>query len=307
MTTGVLIANFGGPQSQAELEPFLRALLTDVLPFGPLSGAAAWLIARQRKHKIGPAYTHIGWSPIVPQSQDIAQRVAATLGGDVPVTAGMMFSPPSFHTALTALKRQGVRRVIVAGLFPHESTATSRAAQKLILPHAGDLDLDFLPPFYDAPWYLNALASSIRRGIEATPGDGELHLLFSPHGLPVSYVRAGDPYPDQVRATVDGVLAELGWKGPWHLGWQSRVGPTKWLEPSTLTEVERIAGLGVRRLCVVPVSFICEGIETLHEIDVELAEHAHRFGLEHLHRAPALGPNDEALIAGLAETIAARL
>jgi ferrochelatase len=117
-----------------------------------------------------------------------------------------------------------------------------------------------------------------------------VHLVFTPHGLPVSFVQGrGDPYPDHVRTTVRATLAHLGWTGPAHVGWQSRVGPVAWLEPSTPTVLDAIARSGGRRVCLVPVSFASEHIETLHEIDIEYREHAHAVGIPHFGRAPAIG------------------
>jgi ferrochelatase len=288
---GVLAINFGGPTSDAELVPFLRNLLADVLPGPPfVKQLLASRLAPMRADRVRARYAEIGWSPTTRDTTAQAAGLAERLS--VPVAAGMMFTPPSVERALGELLAQGVTHVIAAGLFPHWSFATSGSAGDQVhdaLKSLGrqDVVIHHLRPFFDDPQYLEAVAGTVRR--MQVPGDGPLHLLFSAHGIPLSLVRKGDPYPDHVRATARGVVRALGWDGPWHLGWQSRLGPTKWLEPSTPQVLRRLGAEGVRRLLVVPVSFVGEHIETLHELDIEYAELAHEAGITTFRRAPALG------------------
>lgn len=299
MKPGILVINFGGPQSEKELVPFLTELLSDVLPLWSfLKPLLVPFIARRRAVVVAPKYAEIGWSPLVPQTGDLADTMALTMGEACPpIATAMMFSPPTMADGIASLRKQGVDKIIALGLFPHESFATSRAAYGFFsdaLP-AG-MDSVTIDAFHSNEAYITALVRSIEIGVANTPGDDELHLLFSPHGLPQSFIDRGDPYPEHIEASVRLALERLGWKGPWHLGWQSRVGPVKWLEPSTTTEVLRLGSEGVNRVCVVPVSFICEGIETLHELDIELAEELHAAGIEHYGRAPALGADNADLV-----------
>ncbi|MCA9572265.1 MAG: ferrochelatase, partial [Myxococcales bacterium] len=97
------------------------------------------------------------------------------------------------------------------------------------------------------------------------------------------------PYPEQVRESARRVVDALGWHDPWTLSWQSRLGPVRWLEPDTLTTLHRLGARGAARVLVVPLSFVGEHIETLHEIDVEYAQVAHEAGIPHFGRADALG------------------
>lgn len=296
MTAGLAILNFGGPRSEAELEPFLRELFLDVLP-GPswLKGLLAGRIASARSRLVAPRYAAIGWSPLVDTT--IAQRdaVLTALGDDaLPTALGMMFSPPTMDDALDALLEQGVDRIVVLGLFPHYSLATAGSAYEmfhraLVARGLGQMPVHYAPAFFDRDPYIESLARTIRAGVEATPGEGPIHLLFSPHGLPLSFIRKGDPYPEQIRESVRRVIAHLDWKDPWHVGWQSRVGPTRWLAPSTPEVLERLAREGAQRVCMVPLSFVGEHIETLDEIDREYAHLAAELGIPAFGRAPALG------------------
>lgn len=294
--------NFGGPQRPSELVPFLTALFADVLPVPKLLGRLlAPRIATRRAAFVRTQYERIDWSPLVPTTRRQMFAVRAALGADAPpMEMGMMFSEPSIGGALQALREQAVDTLIVLGLFPHYSFATSGSAYDAVsdaLRDAGlsDLPVHYVGPFYDHPRYVAAVADTIRFGLKLLPGEGPVNLLFSPHGLPLSFVRAGDPYPEQVTRTVDLVREHLDWRDPWHIGWQSRVGPVKWLSPSTPEVTEQIGAVGGERLLVVPVSFVSEHIETLYELDVDLAETARKAGIRHFGRAPALGLSQEFL------------
>lgn len=297
-TIGVAVLDFGGPQRAEELVPFLTELLADVLP-GPrgLTRAVAPWLARSRSKVVGPNYEMIGWSPLVATHLAQVEALRDRLGADaLPMASGMMFTPPTMDHCVESLIGQGVQQIVALPMFPHYSRATTGAAFSFFfeaLQRAGKahLPVHWVGAYPEHPRYLEALADTIREGVEGTPGpaDEPVHLVFSPHGLPVSYVQNGDPYADHIRASVRGVIRVLGWEHPYHIGWQSRVGPVQWLTPSTTDVLERLAREGAARICFVPISFAAEHIETLHEIDVEYREEAERLGIRHVGRAPALG------------------
>ncbi|MCB9665503.1 MAG: ferrochelatase [Alphaproteobacteria bacterium] len=317
MTPGVLVVNFGGPRNDDELEPFLAALLADVLP-GPrgLARAAAGRLARLRARRVREAYRRIGFSPLVDESRRQLEAVRTALGPDAPPMAlGMLFTPPSMREGLEELLAQGVTQVVVLGLFPHWSFATSGAAYDAVAEalHAlgrPDLPVHYARAFFADDAYVQALGATITRAAAALDGEGPVHLVFSAHGLPVSWVRegtwldrrAGDPYPEHVRDSVRRVVAHLGWTDPWTLAWQSRLGPVAWLSPDVRDVVDHLGAAGTRRLLVVPVSFVGEHIETLDELDLHLVAQAHEAGIAHVGRAPALGV-EPAFVACLADLV----
>jgi protoporphyrin/coproporphyrin ferrochelatase len=293
---GVLFINFGGPQRREELEPFLRNLFDDVLPLPQgVKGLALPAIARRRAASVAENYEMIGWSPLVPVTLDQVQAVRDELADDsLPVTVGMQYTAPTLNEALRELAAEGVDSVIAVAMFPHWSFATTGSSFDMLHQALRDDGLShwpvhFAPAFHAHPDYIEALASTIRRGVADLPGEGPIHLVFTPHGLPVSYLRRGDPYLDHVHESVRRVIAHLGWDGPVHVGWQSRVGPVRWLTPATEDVLRQIGAAGGQRVCLVPVAFVSEHIETLHEIDIEYAEVAHQAGIAHFGRAPALG------------------
>jgi len=295
MKLGIAVLNFGGPKGPDELVPFLTELLADVLP-GPMliKKVAAPYIARSRSKLVGPNYEEIGWSPLVDVHDQQIAALKEELQEDIPLASGMMFTPPTMASCVAELLEQGVDTVIAISMFPHYSLATTHAAfsffhQALVDAEKPDLPVHWIPAYFDHPDYISALAATIREGVDQIGGDGPIDLLFTPHGLPHSFVHRGDPYPDQIRESVRRVIEVLAWTDPWHLGWQSRVGPVKWLSPSTPDMLERLAASGRQRVLLVPISFVSDHIETLHEIDIEYRELAEKAGIEHFTRAPALG------------------
>ncbi len=309
--TGLVVVDFGGPQGPDELVPFLTKLLEDVLPGPPaLKAAAAPMIAARRARVVGKSYEAIGWSPLVATHRRQVAALARELGEGLPMASGMMFTPPTMDEAVAAMRSAGVDRVVALPMFPHYSLATTQAAFGFLhaaLVRAGleRMPVRWIAGYPDHPDYVEALASTIRAGVERTPGPEEepIHLVFSPHGLPLSWVtKRADPYPDQIRTSVRAVLRLLDWKGPSHLGWQSRVGPVRWLTPSTPEVLDAIAAAGGRRVCLVPISFASDHVETLHEIDLEYREHALAAGIPHFGRAPALG-EDPAFVRCLADLV----
>src|SRR5262249_5952657 len=126
------------------------------------------------------------------------------------------------------------------------------------------------------------------------PDSSRIHLVFSAHGLPMSLVEKGDPYPKQIESTV-AMVCEFGlqqypnWPRTQLLCYQSRVGPAKWLQPPLTSTIERLGHEGVKEMLVVPISFVTEHIETLHEINIEARADAKKAGIETFRMMPAVG------------------
>jgi ferrochelatase len=124
--------------------------------------------------------------------------------------------------------------------------------------------------WHDHPLYIEALVDVIKKGIESFDGnsdDGsEVHVLFSAHSLPQKIIEQGDPYVDHIIATIKRISELIPMR--WHLSYQSRSGPVKWLGPSTDTKLSELASEGVRKVLIVPISFVSDHIETLYEIDI---------------------------------------
>jgi ferrochelatase len=148
--------------------------------------------------------------------------------------------------------------------------------------------------FYKHPLYNQACVAKIGVCLLQFPDSSRIQLVFSAHGLPMSLVEKGDPYPKQVEETVR-LTCELGvqnyanWPRGHLLCYQSRVGPAKWLQPPFVETLERLGHEGVKEALVVPISFVTEHIETLHEINIDGRLDAKKFGIERFRMMPAVG------------------
>ncbi|MCX7017048.1 MAG: ferrochelatase, partial [Candidatus Sumerlaeota bacterium] len=132
-----------------------------------------------------------------------------------------------------------------------------------------------------------------------------VEILFSAHGLPESFIRAGDPYAGQIQATFDAARARFPGR-VFHLAYQSRVGPVKWIGPSMTEKIAELGARGVQRLLVVPVSFVSDHIETLYEIDIEYARQARAAGIAEFRRVRSLN-GSPAFIGLLADLVMEKL
>jgi ferrochelatase len=192
---------------------------------------------------------------------------------------------------------------VLLPLYPHYSYATTLSSMKewhRAAERAKWTAKNGAPPerpvenFYNHPLYIRGLVENIGRILRQFPDSSRIHLIFSAHGLPMSLVEKGDPYPRQIEETVrltceEGAARFPGWPRTHILCYQSRVGPAKWLQPPLTTTIERLAHEGVKEMLVVPISFVTEHIETLHEINIEAREEAKRLGVERFRMMPALG------------------
>jgi ferrochelatase len=231
----------------------------------------------------------------------------------VTVTA-MRYWKPLTEDAVTSLKKAGrLDELVLLPLYPHYSYATTLSSLKEWRRVYGEPD-ESLPErsvehFYDHPLYIQALTSNIGKILRQFPDSSRIQLIFSAHGLPMSLVEKGDPYPRHVAETVR-LVCEQGaarfsiWPRTHILCFQSKVGPAKWLEPSFVGTLERLGREGVKEALVVPVSFVTEHIETLHEINIEGRTDAKKWGIERFRMMPAVG--DSPLFIGALKDLVLR-
>ena len=156
--------------------------------------------------------------------------------------------------------------------------------------------------WHDHPTYIDAFAGLIHRELEEFADPGNVQILFSAHSIPDSYVKAGDPYLDQTRETVELIADKLKRTNPYQLAFQSKIGPIKWLGPSTSDAIIKLGRQGIDQILVVPVSFVSEHIETLYELDIQYRELAADAGISEFRRVPALNC-DPTFIRALRELV----
>jgi ferrochelatase len=302
-STAVLLLNLGGPDSLAAVEPFLYNLFRDPdvidYPVGQwVRNRIAAAIARRRAPVVQGYYRQIGGkSPILDYTTEQARLLEQALArhGAYHCLIGMRYWHPMVDTAVNTILGTAVKRCIVLPLYPHYSLATTGSAfaevRRLMRQRAARrVSFQFIDDWHDHPRYIDALADRIREGLAAIPPPHErVRLVFSAHGLPEKLIRKGDPYQRQIEATVRLTVKALGYdETRVHLCYQSRVGPLKWIGPSTEELLHELAGRKITTVLVVPISFVSDHLETLYEIDILYKEMARGLGIAEFYRAPSL-------------------
>lgn len=320
MRTAVVLLNLGGPDSLDAVEPFLFNLFNDpeIIDF-PLSflfrKRLARLISSRRAPSVQKQYARIGGrSPILDLTVRQAELLEAELrerGVDARVYVAMRYWKPFTEDAIAAIERDGADRIVLLPLYPQFSKATTGSSFKEWNRLAANSKLSDVPTvkigdYFDFPPYLDAVIGRINECFERFPADrrNEIHLLFSAHGTPMKLVREGDPYSHQIVKTVAAVKSRGGWANDHTLCFQSKVGPQKWLTPSTPAVIEELAGKGVSNMLVIPIAFVSDHLETLFELGHEYSRLANELGVERYEVMEGL--NDSALFAECLARLATR-
>lgn len=301
---GVLLLNLGGPEQLGDVRPFLFNLFSDPeiirLPFPWLQGPLAWLISTLRSQKSQENYRQIGGgSPLRQITEEQAQALESCLsrkGAEAKVYIGMRYWHPFTEEAVARIKRDRIEQLVILPLYPQFSISTSGSSFRLLEKLWQEdptletqIEHTVIPSWYNRPGYVKAMAQLIAQQLDQFEDPEGVHLFFSAHGVPVSYVEeAGDPYQQEIEECTALIVKELNRSNPHTLAYQSRVGPVEWLKPYTEDALEELGAQGVKDLLVVPISFVSEHIETLQEIDIEYRELAEHAGIENFRRVPAL-------------------
>ena len=331
----LLLVNLGSPKSTsvADVRSYLNQFLMDPyvidLPW-PVRRLLVSLVLIKRPEQSAHAYASIWWdegSPLVVLSRRLQQQMTSqwTQG---PVELAMRYGEPSIESVLTRLAAQGIRKVTLAPLYPQfaDSTVTTviEEAKRVVRDKKLSVQFSILPPFYDQPEYLDALAASVRSYVEQDYD----HLLLSFHGLPERHLTKLDPtgqhcfkdadccknaspevlktcYRAQCFSVARDFAERLGLpEDKWSVAFQSRLGRAKWIEPYTEARLEALAKQGVKKLLVMCPAFVADCIETLEEIGDRGLEQFREAGGEELVLVPCL--NDDPQWAKALNTLCER-
>lgn len=318
--TGVLLINLGGPASLEEVEPFLFNLFSDpdiiTLPYGfqwmlPL---LAWRISRRRGRVAKEYYQAIGGkSPIaeLTEEQRSALEKALQEEGNYRVFVGMRYWHPNIEEALNQIILEGIRRVILLPLFPQYSITSSGSGlnewNRQVRKRGVQFDTLVIDAWYNHPVYIQAVIENIEEGKKRFPKDvpGEIHILFSAHGVPEKVIVKGDPYQRQIEKTLSLVKERMGKENIFHLAYQSKVGRLKWIGPSVEEKLKELAVRKVQKVLAVPISFVSDHSETLYEIDILFGKLAKELGIPYFYRMPSLNASPT-FIRALKELVAGK-
>jgi protoporphyrin/coproporphyrin ferrochelatase len=297
-TKGVLLVNLGSPDSPSvpDVRKYLREFLMDgrVLdtPFPIRFAVVHGAILPKRPQQSAEAY-HKVWtpegSPLVVTSRHVQKKLQSRL--TVPIELAMRYQNPSIPSAIEKLRDRGVKELLLIPLFPHYAMSSYETAvmrvEEVIAKLAPDMALDVIPPFYDQPDYIAALAESVKPQLAG----GYDHLLFSYHGIPERHLRKADPtkihclklpdccenpgsalptcYRAQCFQTTKSLVKAANISpSKYSISFQSRLGRDPWLKPYTDFEIPRLAKDGVKKLAVICPAFVSDCLETIEEIGI---------------------------------------
>ena len=293
---GVILLNMGGPDSLEAVRPFLYNLFSDhdIIQIPRLiQKPVAKLISIIRSKKVVKYYQMIGGkSPQKEQTLKQARALQEKLGNRYKVVVAMRYWHPFTDEALKELLKESIEKIILLPLYPQFSTTTTGSSFNEFDRVYKILNLNIpikkVVSYHNHPLYIEAMVKRIKDYI---PDYKEYYFLFSAHSLPLKIIEQGDPYQKQTEETVKLIMENF--PGIKHsLAYQSKVGFIKWLEPMTDKEIIRLSREGIKKLAVIPVSFVSEHSETLYELDIQYKDLAKEVGIKDFKRVPTLQTSD---------------
>jgi ferrochelatase len=317
----VVLMQFGGPDTLEAVQPFLYNILNDAdiidIPLAPIfQPIFAWLISRKRAREVKEEYAEMGGkSPIVEmtnkQSDALQQYLDAVLGPNaIRTVVAMRYWNPFTEEALKQLIASKIEDVVLLPLYAQYSRANAGSSYNEWDRVKKRLGAKFnerrVNEYKTQPKYIASLNRRIDEALERFADPSDVFFLFSAHGTPVDFVTKGDPYSHHINDTVNAIMALRKNDHKHQLAYQSKLGPKKWLEPSTTATVTALGRNGIKKMLVIPVAFVSDHIETMQELNVEERENAITNGVEQFEMTEGL--NDSPLfIESLAEIALAEL
>ena len=278
MKKALLLLNMGGPNSVDEVEIFLENMFSDknILPMNIyLRQLVASIIINARLDDVKENYQLLGGkSPLSDLTNALIDKLKLKL--DIPIYSAMRYVPSFSKDALIECKQKGVEELILFPMYPQYSTTTTLSSVEDIELNCKILGynpkITTIEPYYDDYDYIEASCEKI---IEAmmSKETKEYDLLLSAHGLPMSIIKAGDPYQNQVEGNASAIKMYLHERGiKFHdirLVYQSKVGNSDWLEPNL---VDVLRNPTHRKVLIFPLAFTIDNSETVFELDIEHRE-----------------------------------
>jgi ferrochelatase len=286
---GIVLFQLGGPDTLEAIEPFLYNLFCDPdiidFPFARIGRKPlAKLISTTRSRKVQHHYATMGGgSPIRPNTERQARALERALqreGIDAHCFVAMRYWHPFTGEAIAQLQAAGCDELVLLPLYPqYSSTTTGSSLNEWNRLFRDDVPVHVVAPFYREATYLDALVEKVNEALSRFPAPERAEIVFSAHSVPMSVIERGDPYQHQIEETVRLLMAWGAWSNPHRLCYQSKVGASRWLQPSLHHTLKVLSAEQVREVCVVPIAFVSDHVETLGEIDHEARHEAHELGI----------------------------
>ena len=313
---GVVLFQLGGPDTPEAIQPFLFNLFCDPdiidFPFARIGRKPlAKLISSTRAKKVQHHYSAIGGaSPIrrFTEQQARALQHKLTLDGiDARCFVAMRYWHPFTREAIEQVRAAGCDEVVLLPLYPqYSSTTTGSSLNEWRRRFDDEIPVHSIETFYRHPLYLDALVEKVDEALARFSESERAEILFSAHSVPVAVIERGDPYQRHIEETVELVMRRGGWRNRHRLCYQSKVGASRWLQPSLRRTIRDLATERVEEVCVVPIAFVSDHVETLGEIDHEAREEAAALGIKQFEMTSGLN-DSPTFIAALAELVESAL
>jgi ferrochelatase len=303
----VVLFQLGGPDTLAAIEPFLYNLFCDPdiidFPFARLGRKPlAKLISTTRARKVQHHYACIGGgSPIRDFTERQARALQAELVGQgwrAECFVAMRYWHPFISETVTQLGKGRFDEIVLLPLYPqHSSTTTGSSLNEWQRLFHHDIPVRIVESFYRDPNYLEAVAEKVDEALARFAQPRRAEIVFSAHSLPVSVIAKGDLYQRQIEDTVRLLMKRGGWPNRHRLCYQSKVGASKWLQPSLHRTLRDLSRENIREVCVVPVAFVSDHVETLGEINHEAREEAQKLGITQFEMSSGLNDSPKFIYA----------
>src|SRR5581483_3249225 len=258
----------------------------------------AKLISTTRAKKVAHHYAEIGGkSPILEltRRQAVALEKVLQQDGEARVVIAMRYWHPFTEDAIGELERFAPEQVVLLPLYPQFSKTTTQSSvnewNRRFHANGWRPRIHLVSEFHEDPGYVDSVVETINSCLAGYQHTADLDIVFSAHSVPCAVINAGDPYQRQIERTVDLVWRRGNWPARRHICYQSKVGASKWLQPSMHSTVKSLAAAGSKHVLVVPISFVSDHVETLHEINIEHREQARELGIADYRMMPGLNDN----------------
>ncbi len=309
---GIVLFQLGGPDTLEAIEPFLYNLFCDLdiidFPFARIGRKPlAKLISTTRARKVQHHYSTIGGgSPIRRHTERQAKALEQELrdeGIDAHCFVAMRYWHPFTDEAIEHVRAAGCDELVLLPMYPqYSSTTTGSSLNEWNRQFCDDIPGHRVESFYRNTAYLDAVAEKIDEALDRFSNSSPPEIVFSAHSIPMSVVEKGDPYQRQIEETVRLLMRRGKWLNSHRLCYQSKVGASRWLQPSLHTTLRQLSAEKVREVCIVPIAFVSDHVETLGEIDHEARHLAQQLGFTQFEMSSGL--NDSAkFIQALAQIV----
>ena len=269
--------NLGTPKdsSKTEVRKYLKTFLSDrrVIKIHPIiwKPILNGIILNIRPKKSAKLYQKIcteNGFPLLEYTEKQMENLK-NICPEVEVTIGMSYSEPSIETALDTLLSKEIEELNVIPMYPQYSGTTVGSVFDSVMNYfiKSDriVDIKFIRSFYNNPQYIDYISKKINEALNESPIDA---IVFSYHGIPMSYVKDGDNYPKECTKTTKLIMDKLG-DIRYYQTYQSKFGPSEWLKPATDDTLKKLPSKGIKNILIVAPGFVVDCLETIEELEHE--------------------------------------